>query len=231
MTAGFQSFTTDGVLQFSSEYITHYFHSKGSRAMTQNGVALLNDPKSPDGTQNRLWTYPLFIGETNNVIQQDTYDIVLYSCATPLVGTSKGTTVATNQSGQTLYYWLFKPYSGYTPPSSGVGLQLYNASGQLGFDMSQKPLIMTANQPNVALSSGMDTALTLPAGRTYAAYMPNNSSRVVRTYNIGDNAGNAMTAGFRMTGGTVRLTEVDYYAYATENLNVGQLLVFDVTGL
>lgn len=222
--------------------MTHYFKSKGTRVMSQTPLSGASDPKWTDYTGGALWTYPLNIqpNGSNDAIVVGANDIIIYSCATPLGGTQPYEGWAqpyTNVANQTLYYWLFSPFSEYTS-STNVGLQLFNADSTLAYDSGQKPLKMVYKGTNLTLSASMNTSLGLPAGRTYAAMMPTQSIRMYNPYVAPTTMEphppeNGSEMGFKITGGQVYLNEVFGHAmYATSNSNIsqGSIFVFDVTG-
>lgn len=235
MPAGFESYTDDGRLQFSSDFMSFYFAEKGTRLMNQTGISLINDPKFPDPSNGQLWTYPISydeFGTVYNQIPNAAGDIILYNCATPLIcGHGDFPFACTNVADQTLHWYRFRPFLNRAP-TSGVGLQVFNAAGQLTYDSNVRPLLVRQRVNNIVLFSGMNTPLGLPAGRTYAYGCPILSDRVVRSYSTIENPGpTATTQGLSHThGGDVIISEVDWYSWAASTTSGGVAVIYDVTG-
>ena len=234
MPSGFQSYTSDGRLQFYSDYMSYYFHSKGTKVMTQTGLSIANDPKYTDPTEGKLWTYPITYNENGPVdaIPFVENDIIIYACNTPLIST-EGLQPATNVADQTLNWWRFRPFSTFVPPSSSLGLQIFGADAALAYDSNPKPLLLRYKVENIVMSAGMSTAVGLPTGRTYAGYATRISTRVGTTYSSPSSnpVPNAFMSGFKaVAGNDVFLSEVADLAFASENMNLGSILIFDVTG-
>jgi hypothetical protein len=121
---------------------------------------------------------------------------------------------------------------------STLGLQLFNSAGKLTFDAAYRPLVSVGKHKVAPMTAGMDYALSLPTGRTYAAMMPIESTRVTSAF-VGYHhpAGylypyNAAVSGFYVaSNGSVHITEVPRTIYAAAGQDQGSITIVDVTGL
>ena len=139
MPSGLEIRRADGSLQLDAEVRVPCFLGKGSVTTTAiTGYPSNSLAKIPVGTNEFISVGSsayCFFGA-----KRDGYQEIF-------VGAAAGATVD-------WYKW------GYAPPTATFGFQVWNASGQLVFDATQKPL-------NVAAIAGLGTT-SLTAGRTYS---------------------------------------------------------------
>lgn len=161
MPAGLQAINDSGVFQIDDTYRNMQLVSKTSvTAMTQVSYG-----GSYDGIVNYWYK-----------------DIVVTDAVNPVIALNGNTTQwliigAVNISGSTwtfrvfsdadvdFTYYVFDVYQG-TPPTSGVGLEVYNSAGQLQYTSARFPL--RAVQQVVTSSLDATKTTTLSSGPTYA---------------------------------------------------------------
>lgn len=240
MTAGFQTFNDAGKLQLSSELMQYYLKSKGTVTLSY---------PVPEGPQGDFGSLPnrgapayayfdFLVGGTAISIDPDN-DFVAYSCSSPIFNTALDNTgilyPLSHVNGVQVTYYVFSPFSGYIP-ASNVGGQIFDAAGGLIFDANGKPMVKVGSYAISSMSPGMDTPLSLPSGRTYAAYFNKPSTRQITAFAgyIGPlgyfNPYNCSEAAFRMSGGDVRITESNKTVYGVGDHFDGLVSVLDVTG-
>jgi hypothetical protein len=176
MPVGFQAINDSGVYQIDDTYKNLQLITKASvTAMTQVNTGILY----------------------SGLTQYWYYDIVVTSATNPVVALNGNATQwliigAVNISGGT---WTFRVYSNAdvdftyyvfdVPTVSGtVGLEVYNASGQLQFTSGRYPFRVQQGVTTVAADG--DKVTTLTSGRTYAIATIYPGRAAVSGFEVGD---------------------------------------------
>jgi hypothetical protein len=137
--------------------------------------------------------------------------------------------------GSTVPYWIFWPKTD-SPKVSGVGIEIYNSSGQVNFAHTQQPMRV------MGLSDGSTANLTYTAGRRYAAIVASHMGHVSSVYSHYDPTfGNIYTMSQFVTGVRAKVGGtggVDVKPVKVNQANVigpidltfpGQVMLVDVT--
>lgn len=183
--AAFESYTSDGKLQLTSDYIQYYFKRKGTFQLTQltraNGLYGYPVAGSPmyqydDGTSTSIGIVGNFDANT---------EIVAYSCAVPIIPFPGGPgwigAYTQNTSSPTVTYYVFAGFNTFA--GSVAGLQLYDSNSILTYDALSNPLVIDNKTDITSMSSGMNIAAGLPSGRTYAVIVNKPSTRLITPFN------------------------------------------------
>jgi len=154
--AVFQTFRTDGSLQFDAALMTMALISKGT-VYTQSRVAGNSNASSvlvplPDLTSPFLVAFS-----------------ARFVCARAGAYSASGTPVAHFASngaiGSPVNYWIFGRTDRF-PPSGGAGLELFNEQGQMTYS-SRRPIATIAG-----ILTDVQQSTTLASARTYAVAVP-----------------------------------------------------------
>ena len=145
MPAGLQIYNDFGTILIADTNPNYTYKSKGSAATNASSQLVLT---VTDGVQ------PV-------IAFRSTAPVMLKRSARS--GTTFTFTIFSETPGVTVDYWIFDVKG---TPSTGYGLQVFNAAGQLMFDSSSK-IALVAGDGNYPGTATVNTVL--PAGRTYAA--------------------------------------------------------------
>jgi len=221
MGIGFETYNDAGYLQISSELMHYYLSAKGTVTLNYNPGDLGNVGQ-PGGADE--YFVPPF-----EASQIPPGKFIAFSSESPIRGLSSRT------YGAVVTYYVFAPYADLQVGQHGEGLQVFNESGGLIYDVRGKPMIVAGQYNMGSIDGSMYRPLNLPMGRQYAAFMPVESYRIDAPLPNPQTAQalppyNGSTAAFRMINGDVVLSEyprADYVASSTTN---GKITVLDVTG-
>ena len=227
MAAGIQVKGDHGVIQIDADYRNLVFISKHTFTTTTGGLIA-------DSSYGSI----SFTGRTTPVIA------IRSTMATTVMAATIGSTstfyiIAKGPVGQTFTVYL---YDVPPPPSAhGVGLQVFDASGNIAFDSNWKPMVVSDafSVPSSFLTAnGSSSWRTIPTGRQWAIVHSANTirGRAAAPGGMGSVTVIVRGVGFTYSGQTLSMEIYSLFQYSgapdTDTLGIpGQYLAIDVTNL
>lgn len=233
-----ETFNDSGSLQFSADLMQYYLKTKGTVTLNYlESTDYIPEAGGAPGAGALVYKEDSFSSFVT--VQSD--EFIAYSCANPIFSATGAPASGlgafrSHTNGAVVTYYIFAPFREFTPPGN-FGFQLFNSDTSLAFDLLAKPMVRVARYAIGTTSSGMDTALGLPGGRTYAAYLSKTNVRQTSTFidyfpppSFTAANYNGCEVAFRMSGGDIRLTESNNTTYTVGDQYDAYLNVLDVTG-
>jgi hypothetical protein len=220
----FETYAADGRLQVSAKMMQHYLSAQGT--ITLNSTSYQDFINFSENAT--VFGSTVYNSTTNIPFNEDQF--IAFSSNAPMFG-SKGFPLS-HTFGTIVKWFVFSPFSSFTPTSGTAKLALYDANGTLMFDSSARPLMYHSVVDLSTMTPGMDSVINLPAGRGHAILLNKPSMRMLFPFGgfQGQSCNCNETAFHFDASGHLHITESNRTAFSGASQLDGKVMIVDVSG-
>lgn len=227
----FEAYSDDGRLQVNASEINYYLAASGSVSTS------LNWPPGHFGAVPKYQPFP-------GAIQAN--DIVALRCTTQAVTVGKldaSNRAIVSEAAASVSWYAFRRFDTHNPSSSSPGGFETYKNGKVAFSTiigNGKVMRLYSVTPITTMSSGMNTLVSLPAGRDFAFIISPSFRQFAAvngsdpTFNIDSNRWvpepNGNASGIKAESSGFRIREIPSFTYLMGNNYNGRVMAVDVTG-